>query len=822
MVGRHIGPYKVLREIGHGGMGVVYLAARDDREYKKRAAIKLVKRGMDTNSILRRFRNERQILADLDHPNIAKLLDGGTTEDGLSYFVMDYVEGLPIDLYCDTHKLPTAERLKLFRMVCSAVEYAHQQGAVHRDLKPSNVLVTAEGVPKLLDFGIAKLLNPELSSQTMEPTATLRPMTPEYASPEQARGQAITPASDIYSLGVLLYELLTGHRPYRIKNHTPQEIERVICEEEPEKPSTMISRIEEIIKPDGTNRVTITPESVSKTRDGQPSTLRRRLAGDIDNIVMTALRKEPERRYASVEQFSADIRRHLEGLPVTARKDTLWYCTAKFIKRNRAGALAVLAGMILALVAVGLYLLIGRSQINSIAVLPFVNVGANPDTEYLSDGITDSLINGLSQLPRLKVMSRNSVFRYKGNETDAQQAGNALGVRAVLTGKVTQRGNDLIVSAELVDVRDNSYLWGAQYNHKLSDLLAVQAELSRDISEKLRLRLSGADKQRLTKRYTENPEAYELYLKGLFFMNTLTNEGDRKSLEYFQRAIEKDANYGKAYAGLAESYAQIAYAVATSTIPPQQAFSKAKAAALKAVELDDTLAEAHTSLGKIAMLYEWDWNGAEREFKRAIALNPNYVNAHHWYSHYWMYLGRFEESLAEIQRALALDPLDVGMNFHLGFHYFNARQYDQAIAQLQKTLDIERNYGEAHVILGLVYEQQGRYNEAIAELQKNRELGGSDQRGSIGYVYAISGQRGEAQKLLAQLQEESKHKYVSPYHIAKIYEGLGEKDQAFAWLEKAYEERDSNIVNLKMDPEFDSLRSEPRFADLLRRVGLPQ
>jgi serine/threonine protein kinase len=434
MVGRRIGSYKVLCEIGHGGMGSVYLATRDDREYKKRAAIKLVKRGMDTNSILRRFRNERQILANLDHPNIAKLLDGGTTEDGLSYFVMDYVEGLLIDVYCDSHTLPTAERLILFRMVCSAVECAHQQGVVHRDLKPSNILVTVEGVPKLLDFGIAKLLNPELSSQTIEPTPMLRPMTPEYASPEQARGQTITPASDIYSLGVLLYELLTGHRPYRVKNHTPQEIERVICEEVPEKPSTMISRIEEIIKPDGTNRVTITPESVSKTRDGQPEKLRRRLAGDIDNIVMMALRKEPERRYASVEEFSDDIGRHLQGLPVIARKDTLWYRTAKFIKRNRAGVLAVLAGMILALVAVGIYLLMGRSQINSIAVLPFVNISGDPNTEYLSDGITETLMNNLSQLPNLKVISRSSVFRYKGEGQDSQAVGRTLGVQEEAVG----------------------------------------------------------------------------------------------------------------------------------------------------------------------------------------------------------------------------------------------------------------------------------------------------------------------------------------------------------------------------------------------------
>lgn len=338
---RRIGPYKLIREIGHGGMGVVCLAVRDDEQYKKRVAIKIVKRGMDTDFILRRFRRERQILASLTHPNIARLHDGGATEDGLPYFVMEHVEGKPLYQYCDTHELATVERLKLFRSVCSAVHYAHQNLVVHRDIKPGNILVTADGTPKLLDFGIAKLLNPELSGQTIEPTATaLRVMTPEYASPEQVRGETITTASDIYSLGVLLYELLTGHRPYRLISHTPIEIARIICEEEPEKPSTAVTRIEEVVSIDGKGRTTITPESVSKTRGGQPDKLRRWLAGDLDNIVMKALSKEPHRRYASVEQFSEDIRRHLEGLPVIARKDTFSYRAGKFVGRHKAGAAA--------------------------------------------------------------------------------------------------------------------------------------------------------------------------------------------------------------------------------------------------------------------------------------------------------------------------------------------------------------------------------------------------------------------------------------------------------------------------------------------------
>jgi eukaryotic-like serine/threonine-protein kinase len=349
--GHSIGPYKIIRELGKGGMGAVYLALRADDQYKKRVAIKLVKRGLDSDYVLSRFRHERQILASLDHPNIARFLDGGTTGDGLPYFVMEYIEGQPIDQYCDENRLTTVERLKLFQTVCSAVHYAHQNLVVHRDLKPGNILVTAEGAPKLMDFGIAKLLNPDLYAQTLVPTAlSLRLMTPDYASPEQVKGKGITTASDVYSLGVLLYELLTGHRPYQFKSYTPQEIERVICEEQPEKPSTAINRVETAPTPDGATQVRITPELVSRTREGQPDKLKKKLAGDLDNIVLMAMRKEPLRRYASAEQFSEDLRRHLEGLPCIARKDTFAYRAGKFMRRNKI-AVAVAAAFVILTVA---------------------------------------------------------------------------------------------------------------------------------------------------------------------------------------------------------------------------------------------------------------------------------------------------------------------------------------------------------------------------------------------------------------------------------------------------------------------------------------
>jgi eukaryotic-like serine/threonine-protein kinase len=822
MVGQRIGPYKVIREIAHGGMGAVYLAFRADDEYQKQVAIKLIKRGMDTDSIIRRFRNERQILANLDHPNIARLIDGGTTEDGLTYFIMDHVEGLPIDAYCDAHKLSIAERLKLFCTVCSAVEYAHQHHVIHRDLKPSNIFINIEGVPKLLDFGIAKLLNPEPPFQTVE-SVGLGPMTPDYASPEQVRGETITPASDVYSLGVLLYELLTGHRPYRIKSRTPQEIERVICEEEPERPSRAIGCIEEVLGSDGTSEITITPESVSATRDGQSEKLRRYLAGDVDKILLMALRKESERRYPSVDRFSEDIRRHLEGQPVIARKDALYYRSTKFIKRNKATFVAVaLTAVILVIVATAVSLLTARSQIASIAVLPFVNASADPNMEYLSDGITETLMNKLSQLPNLKVLPRTSVFHYKGKEPDPQAVGKSLNVQAVVTGKVVHTDDSLSISAELVDVQNNRHLWGDRYTRKLAEILVLQEEITRQISDQLRTRLSGEEKRRLAKLYTENTEAYQLYLKGRYFWNKRTEKDLKKAIEYFEQTIAIDPTYALAYAGLADSYALFGFSL-YAALSPREADQKAESAALKALEIDDTLAEAHTALGLIQFRSKWNWLKAESEVKRAIELNPNYALAYQYYALVLASMERQDEALTTIKRAQELEPVSFILNAAVARHLYWARQYDQAIEQLRKTLELDPNFMAAHFRLGLVYEQKGMYEEAIAEFRKARTISENNPFviAGLGHVYGLSGNRNKAQELISELKELSNRRYVSAYDMAVIYSGLGERDQAFAWLEKAYQERSGSLVYLKVEPVFDPIRSDRRFADLLQRMRLP-
>jgi TolB-like protein/Flp pilus assembly protein TadD len=463
------------------------------------------------------------------------------------------------------------------------------------------------------------------------------------------------------------------------------------------------------------------------------------------------------------------------------------------------------------------------TAIESIAVLPFENRSGSPDADYLSDGLAESLIYRLSQLPNLKVSPTSSVFRYKGKETDAQKIGNELGVNAVMSGRIVQRGDNLIISAELVDVRHNKLLWGEQYERKMSELLATQREIAHEIVEKLKLKISGEEKG-LAKHYTENNEAYQLYLRGRFYWNKRTQEGMQKSLEYFQQAIERDPSFALAYSGLADAYDLLGASEAMGDMSPNEAMPKAKAAALKALEIDDTLAEPHVSLAHIKYYYDRDWAVAEREYKRAIELNPNYPTAHSWYAVYLMSAGRFDEALAQIRRAQELDPLSLPTNMALGWVLLNARQYDQSVEQLRKTLEMDPNFVLAHHRLGLAYEQQGKHDEAIAEFKQVVNLLPGKPLGiaSLAHAYALSGKRAEAQRALAELQELSKQRYVSPASIAMTYAALGDKDQAFAWLEKADKAHDALLARLKVDPRFDTLRADSRFADLARRVGLPQ
>jgi len=814
--GREIGAYRILTPLGRGGMGEVHLAL--DPRLGRKVALKLLPAEFaHDRERARRLEQEARAASALNHPNIITVYDIGEI-DGRRYIVGELVEGETLrQRMADATRremrqgIEPSEAIDLALQIAAALAAAHEAGIIHRDIKPENVMVRKDGLVKVLDFGLAKLT--ERQTPTADAAAPTQPVpstdagivmgTPRYMSPEQARGEKVDARTDIFSFGVLLYEMIAGAPPFT--GATPSEVIAAILRDEP---------------PPLAHYASATPP-------------------ELEHIVNRALQKERTARYPAMPELLADLKRlqrqlereeeapHPVSPPLsdvaTARLNSAAETDepaapqpAGFLKRHKLSA-AIALVMLLAAVAIAVYFSVQETAVDSLAVLPFVNVGANPDAEYLSDGMTDSLINSLAQARRLKVMSRSSVLRYKGKEGDAQAAGKALGVRAVLTGKVTQRGDDLIVNAELVDVRDNSHLWGEQYNHKKSDLLAVQAQLARDIAAQLRIRLSGEEQQRLTKRGTENPEAYELYLKGRYYSGTVDAKKKAQAIEYFRQAIAKDPRFALPYAGLVEPYMSMTRVNATYAIPPKEALQKAKEAAAKAVELDDTLAEAHLALAMVARVIEWDWNTAEREFQRAIALSPNLTEAHHFYAHYLVEQGRFEDGLAESRRALAFDPLDVGMNFHLGWHYHHTRQDERAVAQLQKTLGLDPNHSGAHGVLGQTYAEQGRYPEAVAELQKNQR--GRDSRGHLARIYALAGRRDEAQKLLAELQEEAKHKPVSPYNIAIIYASLGEREQAFAWLEKAIAERDSNPTELKLDRIFENLRSDPRFADLLRRMG---
>jgi len=480
------------------------------------------------------------------------------------------------------------------------------------------------------------------------------------------------------------------------------------------------------------------------------------------------------------------------------------------------------AAVFIAAIGVAAYFYLSRKNtaIQSVAVMPFTNESGNADVEYLSDGITESLINSLSQLPNLSVKARSTVFHYKGKDVTPQQVGSELSVQGVLNGRFMQRGDQLTLSLELVDARTGNQIWGEQYNRTTAELVSLQSEIARDVSNKLRVKLSGVDEQRLTKNYTANPEAYQLYLKGRFYWNKRTGEALKTSVEYFNQAIEKDPNYALAYTGLADAYQLIPAFQAGS---PKEYSVKARAAATKALALDDTLSEAHASLAVVLWGYDWNFAEANREFQRAIELNPNYPTAHHWYGENLGQMGRFDEGIAELKRAQELDPLSLIINADLGEVYTWARQYDKAIEQLRKTTEMDQSFYYAHWHLGMAYELKGSYQEAIAEYQKARALGDDPfVVACLGHAYAILGKRDEALKTLDLLKETSKERYVGEYSFAVLCAGLGERDQAFQWLEKGYQNRSSHVNWIKVDPMLDNLRSDPRFVELVKRVGLPQ
>jgi serine/threonine protein kinase/tetratricopeptide (TPR) repeat protein len=824
MAGRLLGAYRLVKRIGQGGMAAVFLAVRADDAYRKEVAIKLVQPGSDRDSLLSRLRNECRTLAGLDHPNLVKLLDAGSTPEGLPFLVMDYVEGIPIDDYCDRQRLRIDDRLRLFLKVCEAVRYAHQKSVVHRDLKPSNIIVTSDGTPKLLDFGIAKVLNPNPSAQSLVLTKTgMRCMTPAYASPEQMRGKSISTASDVYSLGVVLYELLTGHRPYRLTQNTPAEAERAICEQDPEAPSNAVSRVETDTSANGVP-IMKTPQLVSETREGQPEELRRRLRGDLDKIVLKTLQKEPERRYESVEGLMGDIERHLQHLPIQARRSTLAYRTSKFVQRRKIELIGFLIAL---LMGGGATLLafktlrihdhsggIPSTRIQSLAVLPFANLSRDPAQEYFSEGITDSLISNLSQIGPLKVISRSSTMSYKSTKKPMATIARELNVDGIIEGAVQRSGDRVRITAQLVRGPTDQELWAGSYERDLQNLFVLEREVTAVIARQVQAQVTS---QNTAEARPVNLSALEAFLQGNYHLDNGSGDKEvRQAEEYFRQAIDADPTFVLAYIGLAYSHHQL---LRSST----QDRVIARRSADRAVLLDPSSPEAHSALGTI-MFDEWDWSGAEREFRRAIELSPNSLG-HEGLCWILGIKGRLDEELKECQTAQALDPI----NDHLHFALEDRGDYAGAIKLLMKDTHSYPDSPFLHYFLFRDYALNGMHKESIRELEQAATLYGAPQiAANLDRAFSDSGYRGALIQWAHDFEQlHATNQIYVPRVIAEVYARLGDKDRAFYWLEQGYAHRDrigqfGTIAYIKTDHELDPLHSDPRFEDLVRRVGLLQ
>jgi eukaryotic-like serine/threonine-protein kinase len=792
IIGNSIGNYKMLALIGSGGMGEVYLA--EDTKLGRQLAIKLLPSCFNADDErVRRFQQEARAASALNHPNIITIHEVGEA-NGRQFLATEFIDGVTLRQRMQAGDLRLIEALEIGAQVASALSAAHHANIVHRDVKPENIMIRPDGYVKVLDFGLAKLTDSRTDGAGFITVVSTDPGmvmgTARYMSPEQTRGLAVDERTDIWSLGVVLYEMVANCAPFEGETAT----------------DVIVSIIEK------------NPAPLSHYAPTTPV--------EMEWIVGKALRKDKEERYQTAKDFLNDLRRFKQSLEIAHELNSLEHVgneqttaasvskksqTQRAATKRNSGSSRNLSSSSRR----------SRSAITSLAVLPLENASADPGAEYLSDGITESIINNLSKLPKLKVMSRSRVFRYKGQQIDPQVVGDELNVRAVMTGRVLQLGGDLVITTELVDVRDGSQLWGEHFKRKLVDIFEVQEEIAKRISEKMEVRLSGAEKKRLIERQTENPEAYQTYLKGRYYWNKRTPQGFLKGIEYFERATRLDPEYSLAYSGLADCYTLLNYA---GGLRPTDAMPKAQAAANLAIRIDSNLAEAQNSLAAVKFWYEWNWSAAEKGFRRAIRLDPNYAPAHHWYCWFLLAMGRFDEAIEAGKRALAIDPLALPINMAIGKAYFYARRFDESVTQSQKTLEMDPGFMPALFYLARAYYEVGNNREAIEIAEKLVAASGGlpSLTAFFGYM-CTGGKSDESRKILETLLPltSSGEVYISPFAMALIYAGLGETDKALQWLEKAYAERSLLIVYLAVDPAFDNLRSEPRFQKLLQQIGLP-
>jgi serine/threonine-protein kinase len=830
-----IAHYRILRRLGKGGMGEVLLG-EDTKQHARKVALKVLPQELTrSESRLRRFKQEARAILALNHPNILTVFEIGEADHSY-YIATEYIEGETLR-HCLWHgPLKLDETIGVAIQVAMALEAAHAAGIVHRDIKPENIMLrqdkfVRDRFVKVLDFGLAKLTDRESASDPEAVTIPITETSPGaimgtsgYMSPEQAQGESIDARSDIFSLGVVLYEMVAGQPPFKGKTDSHTRVSIIDHE-----PAPLVEHVSDVPR-------------------------------QLERIVAKALAKDKLKRYQTITDFKLDLEqlrdemhtfdsseqiRHstrtteddLLSTPTVIRtrantvsdQTTLSSRTGELKtgeKRTRRVAYGVL-GLLAVLIFMGaVFFLPSSRSINSVAILPFVNDSKDPNAEYLSDGLTESIINSLSQLPNLKVMSRNAAFRFKGSNKDPREAGQTLKVGAVLTGRLVKLGDNFVIKTELIKVEDGSQLWGAEYKSNLSDIFSIQEEVSKKISQNLRLRLSGEDEEKLARRYTNDAEAYQLYLKGRYFWNKRNEEGFRNGIEYFKRAEEKDPTFALAFSGLADSYALLCD---IGAVRPADEMPKAKAAAQKAVDADAGLAEAYTSRAFVRLAYDWDWLGAQSDFQQALKLNPKYPTAHQWYASYLMQMGKFELAKAEIEEAHKLDPLSPIISANAGLYSYYEHNYDDAIAKYKLTLQSDPDFWVARHYLALAYVQKGMHAEAIAELRKlikAPESGPvpesvieaeSEASASLGFAYGMAGKQAEARAILSQLDALSKRHYVSPLYFANVYAGLKENDKVIEYLNKAFDARHPGLVLIRIEPMFDAMRSDERFTQLTKR-----
>lgn len=784
--GRPINRYTIIRPLGEGGMGKVYLAL--DRRLGREVALKFLPTDTPhSRELLARLLQEARVAATLKHPNICVVYEMAGPGDEQPFIAMEYVEGGTLRQRLSRKRMKLNEALDVAVQVASALTAGHKRGVVHRDIKPDNIMLGGDGSVKVLDFGLAKLTRQEALTPPEEagapPPAKTEPGavmgTVDYMSPEQLRGLEVDARTDIWSLGVVLYLMVAHKHPF--KGPTTSDTIAAVIGKEPAPLSSDAGLV----------------------------------SAELERVIRKALAKNRKERYQSAEKMAADLRRFRESVE-----------TVGTFPRHRKRWKVAAAAVLLTVSAFAYYFYSTRKDsvaANSIAVLPFVDDDPQPDTEYLSEGLTDNLINDLSKFSNLRVVARTSVFHYKGREVDPRKIGRELKVQVILMGRILRRGDTITVNIELMDVRDNRHLGGGHYSDRESELISLQKRLSQEVFQYLQLNLKGFVRRQEAPKYTDNAEAYRLYLLGRYFWNKRSEEGFRKSIEYFQQAIEKDPHFAPSFAGLADAYFVLGQ---WSAEPLKEATGNARQAVLRSLELDDELPEAHIAFGDIKLYYDYDWDGARAEYERAIVLGPSSAYAHNNYALYFSFTGQHDAALAESTRAQQLDPLSIYINASAAEVLFLARDYDRAIEQCRRVLEIDESVG-ARLTLGWSYEQKGMYTEAIEEFQQYHRLAGDPETLDVlAHAHARAGDVHKARALLDEMKRGARPRgakrrgaIVDPSAYAIIHLGLDEENQAFDLLEKAYEYRSPNLTLLHTHPYFDRYRSEPRFIDLLKRVG---